>query len=117
MTRLPRDTRVVGLTVAIGLALASPAAAQTRAAPPTVPEHPSTMSTFQLQGVSCIFAGLAGAVGAAIYTGPIATAATDWSVPFLLAPAMVGAYAIGCTVGATTGPGVHWLYARYVGDW
>ena len=131
MPSLPRErcavgpplavTLTLGLTLALTLALtlgtAAPAMAQTRAAHPAIPDHPSTMSVAQLQGVSCIVAGVAGAVGAAVYSGPIATAATDWSLPFLLAPAMVGAYAIGCTIGATTGPGLHWLYVRYVGDW
>ncbi len=119
MTRVPRDRRAVGRTVALALilGLAAPAMAQNRAAAPAVPDHPSTMSVAQLQGVSCIVAGVAGAVGAVLYSGPIATAATDWSLPFLLAPAMMGAYAIGCTIGATTGPGLHWLYVRYVGDW
>ena len=125
MTRLPPDRRAVGRAFALTLALfaaltvaaVTPAMAQNRAALPAVPDHPSTMSVAQLQGVSCIVAGVAGALGAIVYSGPIATAATDWSLPFLLAPAMVGAYAIGCSVGATTGPGLHWLYVRYVGDW
>ena len=133
MICLPRHRRAVGPTLGLGpvlapvlapllgmalaLGLASPVMGQTRPAAPTVPDHPSMMSVAQLQGVSCIVAGLAGSVGAVLYSGPIATAASDWSVPFLLAPAMVGAYAIGCTIGATTGPGLHWLYVRYVGDW
>ncbi len=123
MARLPCDRHAVGLPIAMTIILpltigwAAPAMAQNRAVAPAVPDRPSTMSVTQLQGVSCIITGVAGAIGAVIYSGPIATAATDWSLPFLLAPAMVGAYAIGCTIGATTGPGVHWLYARYIGNW
>ncbi|MGE0225215.1 MAG: hypothetical protein AB7F35_16420 [Acetobacteraceae bacterium] len=111
-----RWTAASGVLV-LALVATAPLQAQTTPAPTArVPEQPSNMTTTQLQGVSCIVTGLATAAGAVLYSNTVA-AAVDWSLPVVLAPVIAGAYAIGCTVGATTGPGVHWLYARYVGNW
>jgi hypothetical protein len=113
----PAVRRIAGVGLfGVGLLMAAPAQAQTVPARIAVPEQPSTMTTTQLQGVSCIVTGLAAATGAVLYSNAVA-AAVDWSLPVVLAPVIAGAYAIGCSVGATTGPGVHWLYARYVGAW
>jgi hypothetical protein len=85
---------------------------------PVVPANPENMSSVQLQGVACILTGVLTAAGAVLYSGPLAAAATaaDWAIPSLVIPAAAGGYAVGCTVGAITGPGAHWLYRRFYSE-
>jgi len=73
------------------------------------------MTSAEVQGVTCIIAGVMTAVGALAYSGTVATSvgSSAWTLPLLIAPAMAGGYAIGCSVGATTGPGAAWIYNRY----
>ncbi len=99
---------------------AAPAPApQAAPAPTTIPIPPvSAMTAAELQGVTCIVAGVMTAVGALAYSGTVASTvgSSAWTLPLLIAPAMAGGYAIGCSVGATTGPGAVWLYNRYFSD-
>jgi hypothetical protein len=101
------------IRLALLLTLAAPMAAR---AAPTIPPNPENMSEMQLQGVACILTGVVTAAGAIYYSGTLAAAAAaaDWSIPLLVIPAAAGGYAVGCSVGSITGPGVHWLYLRYL---
>jgi len=101
---------------ALSATLLSPidAAAQTGAGTKSeILPSPPGMSSEQLQGVSCIITGLLTAAGAVAYSGSLASAVSGVSVPWLIAPVIAGGYAVGCSVGATTGPGAYWLYARF----
>jgi len=98
-------------TLLFGLSMPLPALAQAN-----IPAEPENMSLAQLQGVACIVTGLVAATGAVMYSGSLAAAAiaADWTIPLLFIPAAAGGYAVGCSVGSITGPGVHWLYRRYL---
>jgi hypothetical protein len=71
------------------------------------------MTLAQFQGVSWIVTGLVMPIGVLLYSGPIVAVGADWSLPFLLFSAAADGYAVGCNVGATTGPGAYRLYRRY----
>ena len=104
--------RKAAIRMSLLAALALPGAAEAQ----SIPAQPENMSALQLQGVACILTGAATAAGAVFYSGTLAAAASalDWTIPLLVIPAAAGGYAVGCTVGAITGPGAHWLYLRFI---
>jgi len=109
--------RAAGAMLAAGLALA-PHVATAQTSPQISPPALATierMTVAELQGVSCIVAGVLTAAGALAFGGALATAALDVSFPVLALPILAGGYAIGCNVGATTGPGAYWLYGQLAG--
>lgn len=117
--RTRRLIAALALIVTLAPPLLSPLPAQAQAVAQamsevtTIPDHPVNMSTTQLQGVSCIILGAATAAGTIFYstTVTLASFASSWGIPLLAIPVAAGGFAVGCSVGSTTGPGLYWIYA------
>ncbi len=102
--------RMAPLVVCLALLAATPAHAQSDAAP--VGPLPSDTTYPEFQGLGCLAGGTIVAVGAATYAEVIAAAAIGGASVPLMVPILATAFAVGCSVGAVMAPGVWWIYRR-----
>jgi hypothetical protein len=88
------------------LALAAQAA-ETGGAPAALPAAAAPPA--DSHGLGCLAIGALASAGVLIYSNTLAVAITGGPNPNLVLPLMVAGYAVGCGIGASVSPGLHWL--------
>lgn len=109
-------TRLIALVTAAALAAALPASAQQQ--PPAqstlLPPASAPMSLAEFQAISCAAGGSVIGAASVAYIDPTAIFGTITATPLLLLlPVVFGGFTVGCSVGATLGPGFLWVYRHW----
>jgi hypothetical protein len=97
--------------VIAALTASSPLAAQTapRQAATNKP-MPYAMTVAEYQGMGCLAEGSIGGLGAHLYSDVVAIALSGTANPALGIPFVVSGFAIGCGIGASASPALHYIY-------